>query len=252
MNPPLLEVNKICYSVRGKQILTDISFSLNENEILGIAGDSGSGKSTLAKILAGILKPDSGKFLLKGKLPANNEYPIQILFQNNGDLLNPFRTVDSMLKDGLRFSTLNKVDKDRWIKEKFDLLDLKHELLSRKGYQLSGGECQRIALCRYLTVNPKVLILDEPSSAQDIEASAKIIELIKSLKNKLNLALIIISHELSFLRKTSDKIIILSVGEIIEAGTTSDVLTNPNHEHTQFLLKAESYNLTEDELKSNL
>ncbi|MBU0558777.1 MAG: ABC transporter ATP-binding protein, partial [Bacteroidetes bacterium] len=105
---------------------------------------------------------------------------------------------------------------------------------------------------RALTVNPKVLILDEPSSAQDIEASAKIIELIKSLKNKLNLALIIISHELSFLRKTSDKIIILSVGEIIEAGTTSDVLTNPNHEHTQFLLKAESYNLTEDELKSNL
>jgi ABC-type dipeptide/oligopeptide/nickel transport system ATPase subunit len=256
---PLLKVENISYSVVVKEeekkqfdILKNVSFDVEPGEILGICGESGGGKSTLAKVIAGIIKPDSGKIILNSDYATSKRKssPIQILFQNHGEVLNPFRKVKNIIDEAL---TINGVEESNIEKERETVLasvGFPKELYGRRGFELSGGEQQRAALARLLAVKPALLILDEPFSAQDVESQLNLVKLFGKLNEVFNLTMICISHDLRILRNLTNRVIIIKDGEIIESGVTSEVFNNPKKEYTKFLLSAEALDLTYQELKA--
>jgi ABC-type dipeptide/oligopeptide/nickel transport system ATPase subunit len=253
----LLKVDNISYSVvvkeeRNKQfnILTDVSFEVEQGEIIGICGESGGGKSTLAKVIAGLIKPDNGKITLDSESGKRKSSPIQILFQNHGEVLNPFRKVQSIIDEALMIdgAVKNNIENERELV--LDSVGFPKELYQRRGFQLSGGEQQRAALARLLAVKPDLLILDEPFSAQDVESQLNLVKLFKQLNKEFKLTMICISHDLRILRNLANRVIILKDGEIVESGITNEVFDNPQKDYTKFLLSAESLELTYEEIKA--
>jgi len=254
----LLKVENISYSVEVKEetkkqfdILKNVSFEVESGEIIGICGESGGGKSTLAKVIVGLIKPDSGKITLNSKSNNKKSSPIQILFQNHGETLNPFRKVQSIIDEAL---IINGVEKNNLENEKDPVLasvGFPKELYQRRGFELSGGEQQRAALARLLAVKPLLLILDEPFSAQDVESQLNLVKLFKRLNKEFNLTMICISHDLNILRNLANRVIILRDGEIVESGKTSEVFSNPQKSYTKFLLSAEALDLTYDEIQTS-
>lgn len=249
----MLKLNNINYSVssdslisqgKAKQILINISIEISEGEIVGIVGESGSGKTTLAKILSGILKPNSGEIIYQGRTTADisTDSSIQLLFQNSIELINPFRKVEDVLTEVVKMYS-NENIKYR-INELLNIVDLAPEILSKIGSNLSGGERQRIALIRLLASNPSLLIIDEPFSAQDIESQLNLIKLLKKLNEDSNLTIICISHDIQIISKFTDNLFVLMNGEIIEKGSTSEILNSPKHNYTKFLIKAKNFELT--------
>jgi peptide/nickel transport system ATP-binding protein len=257
---PLLEVKNISYSVIVKEetkkqfnILKNVSFEVKAGEILGICGESGGGKSTLAKVIAGIIKPDNGKIILDSKFQTNKSKssPVQILFQNQGEVLNPYRKVKKIIEEALKISG---VDESKIESQKEIILSsvgIPKELYERRGMELSGGEQQRAALARLLSVKPVLLILDEPFSAQDVGSQLSLVKLFRKLNNEFNITMICISHDLKILRNLADSIIVLRNGVIVESGATSAVFSNPRESYTKFLLSAESLELTFEEISEH-
>ncbi len=253
MNNNLLEVKNLYYSAKSKSdsisILKNISFEMKRKNALGIAGESGSGKTTLGKLLSGVLTPTSGEINFNFQRKEKKPNPVQILFQNNGEIINPLRKVSDVVDEAIkiRSGNIEVIEKRNRI---FNSLNFTEELLSRKGFELSGGEQQRAALARLLAVEPELLILDEPFSAQDPESQLNFLNLFNRIKDKFDVTLICIAHNLRILRKLCDEIIIIYKGELIEKGKTEEIFNSPKHSYTKFLLSAEDYNLTFDELKS--
>jgi len=255
---PLLKVENISYSVEVKEeskkqfdILKNVSFNVEQGEILGICGESGGGKSSLAKVISGLIKPNSGKIILSSEAERKKSSPIQILFQNHGETLNPFRKVQTIIDEAFM---INGVDKNNLENEREAVLasvGFPKELYQRRGFELSGGEQQRAALARLLAVKPVLLILDEPFSAQDVESQLNLVKLFKKLNKEFKLTMICISHDLKILRNLASRVIILKDGEIVETGKTSEVFNNPQKSYTRFLLSAEALNLSYDEIQTS-
>ena len=257
----IIEVKNLCYTVSSKKllakvskkrILENISFSVEKEKILGIAGESGSGKTTLAKILAGILTPSSGTFSINvaDDWKKKKTSPTQILFQNTGEILNPLREVNKVIDESIQtiFGYIDDVLK----KEMLNAVNLAEHLWKRKGFELSGGEQQRAALARLLAVQPEILILDEPFSAQDPASQLNLLNLFKTINQKFKITLICISHNLRLLYSLCDYIIILFNGRIVEQSNTKNIFDNPQHPYTKFLLSAESYSLSYEDIKNEL
>jgi len=257
----LLKVENISYSVEVKEkkkkrfdILKDVSFEIEQGEILGICGESGGGKSTLAKVIAGIIKPDSGKIILNSETEKEKRKssPIQILFQNHGEVLNPYRKVQSIIDEALKISGISEDSLAQEREKVLASVGFPKDLCNRRGMELSGGEQQRAALARLLATKPVLLILDEPFSAQDVESQLNLVKLFKRLNREFNLTMICISHDLRILRNLASRVIILKDGEIVESGLTNEVFDNPQKGYTKFLLSAESLELTYEEIKTPL
>jgi len=238
----ILKAENLHYPVHqdGKEkiILNNISFEVKRNSILGISGESGSGKTTLGRILSGILKPTAGKINYYFKENHKRVSPVQMLFQNTGEIINPLRKIRSMLR--IKGEALERL---------IEIVGIEKELLDKYGYELSGGEQQRVALARILTVKPELLILDEPFSAQDYESQKNLLNLFLSLKKDLNITMICIAHNLKLLRKLADEVIILYNGEIIEMNKTEELFDDPQQAYTKFLIKAEKYDLKFEDFK---
>jgi ABC-type dipeptide/oligopeptide/nickel transport system ATPase subunit len=249
----ILKAENISYSVfeknEKKLILKDVSFELERNSVLGISGESGSGKTTLAKIITGILKPTEGKINFHFERKFKKVSPVQILFQNTGEIINPLREVGEVLNESLKIGNKNN-NQATSLDYIIDAVKLPKELLERKGYELSGGEQQRVALARILAVKPELLILDEPFSAQDYESQENFLNLFLDLKKKFNITMICIAHNLRLLRKLSDEVMIMYNGEIVEENSSKELFENPQHQYTKFLLKAEKYDLNYEEFLS--
>lgn len=246
----ILKAEKVSYSVfkkkKEKIILKNISFELERNKVLGISGESGSGKTTLAKILAGLLKPKSGKINFNFSKDHKRISPVQILFQNTGEIINPLREIKSILNEALQKSG---GDSETNI---INTVGIGKNLLDKKGYELSGGEQQRAALARILAVKPELLILDEPFSAQDYESQENFLNLFLNLKEILNITIICIAHNLQLLRKLADEIMIMYNGEIVEMNKSDELFENPANSYTKYLLKADKYDLKYDDMKNYL
>ncbi len=257
----ILEVKNVSYKAedltflsgkeKSKEILKDINFSLDKGKILGIAGESGSGKTTLAKLIAGIKKPTSGIIQLNTSVEWKllNPNPVQILFQNNGEILNPFRKVNSIVSEALIIRNQN-VNVDQESERIFRSVNLNDKLQNRRGFELSGGEQQRVALARILAANPELIILDEPFSAQDTESQLNLLDLFLKIKEEFFVTIICISHDMKILRKLCDEILIMYNGKIVEQGNKEIIFNSPEHDYTKFLLRAENYSLTLDELNT--
>jgi peptide/nickel transport system ATP-binding protein len=249
----LIKADNIFYKTdKDKTILSEISFELPKGNILGIAGESGSGKTTLGKILAGLLSPTTGEVIFNEPQGWENTKvsPIQILFQNNGETLNPLRRIDSVVKESIKLRFGKNIETDRKTEEIFKSIDFEKSLWKRKGYELSGGEQQRGALARLLAVEPELLILDEPFSAQDPDSQLTFLNLFKKINRESGTTMICISHNLKILQELCNYVLIMYNGTVVERGECKELFSNPVHPYTKFLFKAESYNLTYDEFVS--
>jgi len=256
----ILRIENICYAVSSSakefakkskvNILDDINLNINYGEVLGISGESGGGKTTLAKVIAGVIKPSQGKLVWDDDVSSGNSdsSPALILFQNHGEILNPYRKIEDIINETLKIQKYDAELIKRKKEEILNSLNISIDIAKKRGYELSGGEQQRAALARLLAANPKLLILDEPFSAQDVESQLNLLKLFKKINGKLNLSMLCVSHDLNILKKLVDRIVIIQKGKIVEEGSTEEVFNNPEHDHTKYLLKAKNLSLTLSEL----
>lgn len=230
----------------------DLSFTLNQGEMLGVVGESGSGKSITNLAMMGIL-PDTavvsaasmnfeGKELLtlsesKKRLIRGKE--MSMIFQDPMTALNPFLTVEfQLIETILQHEKISKKDaKDRAI-ELLTLVGIPSpkERLASYPFELSGGMAQRVMIAMAISCNPKLLIADEPTTALDVTIQKQILNLIKMLQEKNNMAVILVTHDLGVVAQYSERVQVMYAGEVVEQGRTSEVLKNPRHHYTAGLL----------------
>ena len=242
MDNKILTVNHVSLSFqdnksdifhRGKtiEILKDISFDMNENEIIGLVGESGCGKSTLAKTISGLNKG------FKGEITHFSQYP-QMIFQDPYGSLNPSKTIRFILMEPLKMRY--KTTREEMEKKACSMLErvgLNKEYLDRYPNELSGGQRQRVCIAQALILNSKLLIADEPVSALDVTIQSQVMELLFSLHKEMGLSILFISHDLRIVYQICNRIMIMKEGKIIEEGEIDNVYKSPKDSYTKLLLK---------------
>ena len=221
----------------------DVTLTIAQGEHFGIVGESGSGKSTLARLVLKLLPFDSGSVAFKGQdigplrgkefRPFRKE--LQMIFQDPYSSLDPRYMIRDILKEAMR---LEGVGSEQRLQEMLTAVGLEKEMLNRYPHEFSGGERQRIAIARALTVNPQLLILDEAVSSLDVLVQEQILKLLEALQKQFNLTYLFISHNLKVVRKMSQRIAVMYQGKIVELASTEEIFNNPIHPYTQELLSA--------------
>lgn len=219
----------------------DVSLKLYKGQTLGLVGESGSGKTTLGMCLADMVK-FSGKIRLEDINVATREFRknVQIVFQDPYNSLNPRLNVLEIVGEGLKvhFPHLKTAEIKQKVTEMLSEVGLEADCLYKYPHEFSGGQRQRIAIARALILDPKLVILDEPTSALDVTIQAQVIELLKHLQQKTNIAYVFISHDMRAVRAIADNIAVMKNGKIVESGTRDDIFNNPQSEYTKALIKA--------------
>ncbi|MDD2597674.1 MAG: ATP-binding cassette domain-containing protein [Kiritimatiellae bacterium] len=249
---PVLELSglSVVYKRVGRPALravNKVSLSLPAGGSLGIVGESGCGKSSLARVIMGLHPPHEGALLFEGRSIAiftraqrvQYRRRVQMIFQDATGSLNPRMTVRQSLEEVLR---VHRICAAKEIESRVDSLlervALSKKILDSYPREMSGGQCQRVSIARCLALGPEVIIADEPVSALDVSVQARILNLLLKLQQELNLALILISHDLAVVKHVCDEAVVMYAGEFVEVGCTLDVLENPQHAYTKSLLAA--------------
>lgn len=226
----ILEVKHVKKSFGNKLVLDDINFSINAGECLGIVGLSGGGKSTLAKIIARLIPCDGGQIFLCGDdistAKGHDFYKnLQMIFQNPEDSFNPRRKLGKSIAEPIKNFLSNENIQNR-VENLLIEVGLPKNYANRYPREVSGGECQRAAIARAISINPKLLICDEATSALDVTIQAQIVALIKKLCVEKNIACLFITHDLATLKKLADKVLVLEGGRLktLEKSNFKEVL----------------------------
>lgn len=226
----------------------DVSFSLNKGEVFVLAGESGSGKSTIAKLVLKSIIADSGKIIFEGKEIGNDSKSLekirmncQMIQQDPYDSINPRMKILDIVAEPLEIHNVG--DPDARMRRVIEVLkevklEPAEEILKKYPHMLSGGQRQRVVLARALSINPKVILADEPVSMLDVSIRAEMLELMGELQRKHNISFIYITHDLATARYFGQRIGILYLGKLVEMGKIDDVLLNPKHPYTQALIDA--------------
>jgi oligopeptide transport system ATP-binding protein len=224
-----------------------VSFEIRPGETLGLVGESGCGKSTTARAIVGLIKPTSGTVTLEGdridglspRAMFQHRRKVQMIFQDPYASLNPRMTVGAIIREPMDIFGLH-LPRERQLEtlRLMDLVGLNPRLLNRYPHEFSGGQRQRIGIARALAVQPKLLVCDEPVSALDVSIQAQVINLLVELRDKLGLAYLFISHDLSVVRHISDRIGVMYLGRIVELADADELHERPRHPYTQALLSA--------------
>ena len=254
----LLEVRHLrkCFpikkSITGKTLqeliaVDDISFKLNPGETLGIVGESGCGKTTMGRTILKLHQPSGGKIIFDGKditEYTNKEMrdirtKMQIIFQDPYSSLPPRSTVGDIISEPvLVHGIVPKEQVKDYVLDLMEKCGLRDYYYERYPHEFSGGQRQRICIARALSVNPQLVVCDEPVSALDVSIQAQIINLLKSLQKSMNLTYLFISHDLSVVKFISDKIGVMYLGSMVEFGNKKDIFDNPLHPYTKALFSA--------------
>lgn len=256
---PVLEVKNLrtAFRVDGGELIAvdDVSFSVKPGQTVGIVGESGCGKSVTSLSIMGLIPTPpgriaSGEIRFKGKnlvgLPASEMRKIRgnqisMIFQEPMTSLNPVFTIGNQIMEAVMLH--QKLSKNEAKEKAIEMLRLvgipaPERRINEYPHQLSGGMRQRVMIAMALSCNPSVLIADEPTTALDVTIQAQILELIKSLREKLQMAVVLITHDLGVVAETCDYVVVMYAGKVVEEGTAEDIFYRPSHPYTKGLLNS--------------
>ena len=252
MTDPLLQVRNLTVSFGGTQVVKDISFSVGAGKTLAIVGESGSGKSVTALALTRLLPKApacevGGEIIFKEKsLTSCSARDIQTvrgagiayIFQEPSTSLNPVFTVGHQIEEVIQLHRPDVKDVRAEIIRVLDLVGIRNPEQRYRDYphQLSGGMQQRVMIAMALACQPRLLVADEPTTALDVTIQKQIIDLLKELKTKLNMSILMITHNFGIIAGFADEVIVMFRGKIVEQGTVEQVLNNPRHPYTKALI----------------
>lgn len=249
---PLLEVKnlkKYFPTKRGMlHAVDDVSFTIEKGKTLGIVGESGCGKSTTGRVILRLLEPTAGNIYFEGEdlVPLtpeqmrNKRKEMQIIFQDPFSSLNPRNTISQTIAEPLKLNGIepDPVKRMEKVLEIMEIVGLAERLINAYPHELDGGRRQRIGIARALALNPKFIVCDEPVSALDVSIQAQVLNLMKSLQEKLGLTYMFITHDLSVVNHFSDDIAVMYLGKLIEKAPSEELFAHPTHPYTQALLSA--------------
>jgi len=228
--------------------LDNVSFYIKRNEILGLVGESGCGKTTCGKLILRLINPTAGSIYFDGhdithlKPKQMSEYrkKMMIIYQDPYGSLDPRMTIGAAIAEPIEVHKLvsTKEEKENRIVEIMEKVGLTPDQINRYPHEFSGGQRQRIGIARALATNPTFIVADEPVSALDVSIQAQIINLLKDLQKDFGLTLLFITHDLSVIKHTSDRIAVMYAGKLVELASKQDLFLEPLHPYTRALLSA--------------
>lgn len=227
--------------------LDGASFELSRKKTLAVVGESGCGKSTLARLVTMIEDPTAGSLQIADEELAEADKAVlrklrpkvQMVFQNPYGSLNPRQKIGSALEEPLMMNTpLSKAERRDKARDMMQAVGLRPEHYDRYPHMFSGGQRQRIAIARALMLDPDILVLDEPVSALDVSIQAQVLNLLGELQDKLQLAYLFISHDLSVVKHIADEVMVMYLGKPVEQAAREVLFDNPRHPYTKALLSA--------------
>lgn len=224
-----------------------VSFEIERGKTMGLVGESGCGKTTVARLILKLLELDEGKIIYQGidiggfseKEMKPHRKEMQIVFQDPFGSLNPRMTVGQSVEEGLRILGLksHRMRKAR-LEKLMEMVGMSPDSTDRYPHEFSGGQRQRIGIARALSVEPSLVICDEPISALDVSIQAQIINLLKDLQDQLGLSYLFISHDLNVVGYLCNTIAVMYMGQVMEYASAEDIFDNPHHPYTRSLLSA--------------
>ena len=227
--------------------VNNVSFDINKGESFGIVGESGSGKSTIARLIAGLVKVDTGSIKIFDQEVVDNknikdvinaQRDVQMIFQDPYSSLNPRMRVQDIIAEPINFykTASNYNETKEIVCDLLNHVGLSDTAMLKYPNQFSGGQRQRICIARALASRPKILICDEPTSSLDVSVQAHILNLLKDLQDELGLTILFISHDLPVIRQMCDKVAVMRKGQICEINSTDNIFKKPKHSYTKELI----------------
>lgn len=248
MEEALLQVRQLkkYYPWKKKSVkaVDGVDFTIRKGEMVSVVGESGCGKSTLARCIIRLENATKGQVVFDGEditfLDRKKMRPVyekmQMVFQNPYAAFNPRQTIGSALREVGRFYKMKPDEIDTRIETLLSYINISTELLARYSRELSGGQLQRLAITRALMIHPQLLIADEAVSALDVSVQAQILNILMDIKEKENMSVLFISHDLAVVEHISDQVLVMYLGKVVESGSKETVFERPAHPYTRALL----------------
>ncbi|MBY6142028.1 ABC transporter ATP-binding protein [Leisingera daeponensis] len=242
----LLDVKDLKTSYGPVNVLAGVSFTVEQGETYALVGESGSGKTTVIRAIAGLAPAQEGSVKFEGReirgaserelRPLRKD--IAMMFQDPVGSLSPRLTIRSLITEPYRIQGMKERDLDAEAKRLLEMVNLPAHFADRYPYQLSGGQARRVGVARALALEPKLILADEPTAGLDVSVQGELLNLMNDLRERLGLAMVIITHNLNVVRHVADRMGIMYLGRLVEEGTTEAIFKEPRHPYTRCLLSA--------------